>query len=125
MVRRSDEAPGIFHVNWFQTDEAGNYLWPGFGENLRVLRWILGRCRGEAAAVRTPIGYLPTSESLDLPKPDLPRKNLERLLSVDREAWNRELEEQAVFFRKFGDRLPTELWDEHRRLSLRLNGPDP
>jgi phosphoenolpyruvate carboxykinase (GTP) len=122
MGTRSDEAPGIFHVNWFQQDEAGRFLWPGFGENLRVLRWILGRCRGEADAQRTAIGHLPTPESLDLSGLDVSRAALERLLSVDREAWNRELEDQARFFGKFGDRLPPELWDEHHRLYLRLNG---
>jgi phosphoenolpyruvate carboxykinase (GTP) len=122
MGQRSDEAPGIFHVNWFRTGEDGRYLWPGFGENLRVLRWILGRCRGTADAVRSPVGYLPAPGALDLAGLDLPARDLERLFSIDREAWNRELEDQAAFFRRFGERLPAELWDEHHRLYLRLNG---
>ena len=120
MGARSDEAPAIFQVNWFQTDSGGKYLWPGFGENIRVLRWILGRCRGEAGAVRTPIGYLPTRDSLDVSGLDLRGEALDSLLSVDRGAWDAELADQERFFRRFGDRMPPEIWDEHRRLGLRL-----
>jgi phosphoenolpyruvate carboxykinase (GTP) len=117
---RSDEAPGIFHVNWFQTDADGRFLWPGFGENLRVLRWILARCRGEGDAVRTPVGYVPTPGSLDLSGLNLAPGAVDRLLSVDRGAWLRETEDQGRFFESFGDRLPPELWDEHERLAHRL-----
>jgi phosphoenolpyruvate carboxykinase (GTP) len=118
---KSDEAPGIFHVNWFQTGADGSYLWPGFGENLRVLRWILARVQGKADAVRTPIGFLPTRDSIDLSGLNLPETSLQRLLSVDREAWTRELAEMKAFFEKFGPRLPEELWQEHDRLSHRLS----
>jgi phosphoenolpyruvate carboxykinase (GTP) len=124
MGTRSDEAPPIFQVNWFRTDEAGRFLWPGFGENLRVLRWILGRGRGEAPAVRTPIGYLPPPGGIDTASLDLPPGQMERLLSVDREAWRAELEDQERFFRRFGARLPRELWDEHERLRRRLEAPE-
>jgi phosphoenolpyruvate carboxykinase (GTP) len=117
---KSDEAPGIFHVNWFQTGPDGSFLWPGFGENLRVLRWILARVQGKADAVRTPIGFLPTRDSLDLSGLNLPETSLERLLSVDREAWTRELAEMKTFFERFGKRLPEELWQEHDRLAHRL-----
>jgi phosphoenolpyruvate carboxykinase (GTP) len=120
MGRVSDEAPGIFHVNWFQTGPDGSFLWPGFGENLRILRWILGRCRGEASAVRTPIGYLPTRESLDMTGLDLAESSIERLLSVDRQAWTLELGGIKAFFERFGERMPRELWDEHQKLSARL-----
>ncbi len=118
----SDEAPPIFHVNWFRTGPDGAFLWPGFGENLRVLRWILGRCRGEAGAVRTPVGHVPATESLDLEGLELPRSALEAALRVDRDEWKAELEDMAAFFRKFGDRLPRELWDEHERLRVRFEG---
>ncbi|HVR86085.1 MAG TPA: phosphoenolpyruvate carboxykinase (GTP) [Planctomycetota bacterium] len=118
---KSDEAPGIFHVNWFQTDSDGSFLWPGFGENLRVLRWILDRVRGKAEAVRTPIGFLPTRESLDLSGLNLPESALRRLLSADRDAWIQELADMKAFFEKFGRRLPEELWQEHDRLMHRLN----
>ncbi|HXX94088.1 MAG TPA: phosphoenolpyruvate carboxykinase (GTP) [Planctomycetota bacterium] len=120
----SDEAPSIFHVNWFQTGPDGSYLWPGFGENIRVLRWILGRTRGQAQAVRTPIGHLPTPESLDVSGLRLSEGALGYLLTVDRDLWKTELEDQAQFFRRFGDRIPQELWDEHERLRRRLDGSD-
>jgi phosphoenolpyruvate carboxykinase (GTP) len=124
MGTRSDEAPPIFQVNWFRTDEAGRFLWPGFGENLRVLRWILGRSRGEAPAVRTPIGYVPPPGGIDVAGLDLPPGRMERLLSVDREAWRAELEDQERFFQRFGARLPREMWDEHERLRRRLEAPE-
>jgi phosphoenolpyruvate carboxykinase (GTP) len=117
---KSDEAPAIFHVNWFQTGPDGSFLWPGFGENLRVLRWILARVRGKAEAVRTPIGFLPTRESLDLSGLNIPESALQRLLSADRDAWTRELADMKAFFEKFGRRLPEELWQEHDRLTHRL-----
>jgi phosphoenolpyruvate carboxykinase (GTP) len=120
MGAKSDEAPAIYHVNWFQTGPDGAFLWPGFGENLRVLRWILARVRGKADAVRSPIGFLPTRDSLDISGLNLPESSLSRLLSVDREAWTRELAEMEAFFKKFGPRLPEELWQEHDRLTRRL-----
>jgi phosphoenolpyruvate carboxykinase (GTP) len=120
MGARSDEAPGIFHVNWFRTDAEGNYLWPGFGENVRVLRWIRGRMRGESAARRTPVGHVPTPESLDLSGLALPRERLEAALAVDRDAWLDDVKDQGRFFKTFGERLPSELWLEHERLTYRL-----
>ena len=117
---KSDEAPSIFHVNWLQTGPDGSFLWPGFGENMRVLRWILARCRGQADAARSAIGFLPTRESLDLSGLNLPEASVQRLLSVDVEAWTRELADMKAFFEKFGPRLPEELWQEHDRLSHRL-----
>ncbi|MBN1491061.1 MAG: phosphoenolpyruvate carboxykinase (GTP), partial [Phycisphaerae bacterium] len=113
--------PRIFHVNWFRQDESGQFLWPGFGDNLRVLEWILDRCRDEADAVPTAIGYVPTPESLDLNGLELPPGVVEELLSVDKEAWLQEIEDVRKFFRKFGNRLPHALEDEltslHRRLT--------
>ena len=78
MGRRMANPPKIFHVNWFRTDENGKFLWPGYGENLRVIEWILDRCRGEADAVKTPIGYVPTPESLDLTGLDISRETLDQ-----------------------------------------------
>jgi phosphoenolpyruvate carboxykinase (GTP) len=120
MGMKSDEAPGIFHVNWFQTGYDGRFLWPGFGENLRVLRWILGRVRGEAEAVRTPIGHLPAPGSLDLSGLDLSAEARQRLFAVDRAAWLDECAGIGEFFARFGDRLPGVLHDEHERLEYRL-----
>ena len=120
MGQRMKKPPKIFHVNWFRTDEEGEFLWPGYGENLRVLEWILDRCRGEAEAVATPIGYVPTPDSLDMTGLDLPPKVMEELLSVDRQAWLQEVNSIKEFFATFGDRLPHALEDEHESLHRRL-----
>ena len=87
--RRMANPPKIFHVNWFRTDENGKFLWPGYGENLRVIEWILGRCRGEADAVKTPIGYVPTPDSIDLTGLDISQESLGKLLAVNRADWYR------------------------------------
>jgi phosphoenolpyruvate carboxykinase (GTP) len=123
MGKRMSQPPKIFNVNWFRTDEAGNFLWPGYGENLRVIEWILDRCRGEADARRTPIGYVPSPDSLDLNGLDLPRENLEKLFAVDREDWYAETESVTGFFQQFGNRFPKELWEHHETLRLRLKAP--
>ena len=88
MGRRMARPPKIFHVNWFRTDENGKFLWPGYGENLRVIEWILDRCRGEADAVRTPIGLVPTPDSLDLTGLDISRETLDKLFAVAPEDWH-------------------------------------
>ncbi len=112
--------PKIFHVNWFRTDEAGEYLWPGYGDNLRVLEWILSRCRGEVDAIATPIGHIPTPDSLDMTGLDLSPAVTQELLRVDRAEWLKEVEDIREFFATFNDRLPHALRDEadslHRRL---------
>ncbi len=120
MGQRMSRPPKIFHVNWFRQDEDGNFVWPGFGENLRVIEWILDRARGDADAVKTPIGYVPTPDSLDLTGLDLATEEFEKLSSIDREAWYRETEEVVAFFQKFGDRFPKELWEQLEALRLRL-----
>jgi len=112
--------PKIFHVNWFRTDEKGKFLWPGFGENLRVLNWIISRCDGEGKAVETPIGYIPTTDTLNLEGLDINTGTIESLLSVDRDAWIAELNEQLPFLEKFEDKLPKEILDEHRSIMERL-----
>ncbi len=123
MGRRMAAPPKIFHVNWFRTDEKGNYLWPGFGENLRVIEWILDRCRGEADAVRTPIGYVPTDDSLDLNGLNLSREAIDQLFDVNRNDWYAESENVAAFFQKFGERFPRILWDQLEALRQRLRTP--
>jgi phosphoenolpyruvate carboxykinase (GTP) len=123
MGRRMTNPPKIFHVNWFRTDEDGNYLWPGFGENLRVIEWILDRCRGEADAVKTPIGYVPTPDSLDLTGLEISRETLNKLFAVNRQDWYQETESIATFFQQFGNRLPKTLWDQLESLRLRLRAP--
>lgn len=123
MGRRMTNPPKIFHVNWFRTDENGNFLWPGYGENLRVIEWILDRCRGEGDAVKTPIGYVPTLESLDLTGLDLPRENLAKLFAVNRSDWYEETDSVTSFFQQFNHRFPRVLWDQLESLRLRLKAP--
>jgi aspartate/methionine/tyrosine aminotransferase len=120
MGRRMSRPPKIFHANWFRQDENGEFLWPGFGENLRVIEWILDRCRDEAEAIKTPIGYVPAPESLDVTGLDISRETLDGLCAIDREAWYRETEDIAAFFQGFGERLPKELWSQLESLRLRL-----
>jgi phosphoenolpyruvate carboxykinase (GTP) len=112
--------PRIFHVNWFRRDADGKFLWPGYGENVRVLKWILDRIEGRAGASDTPIGCVPTPSSLTLDGLSLSRDTLSELLAVDSKAWAEE--EQAVdrFLAKFGVHLPGALRDEQRALAARL-----
>ncbi|MBM2824885.1 MAG: phosphoenolpyruvate carboxykinase [Dehalococcoidales bacterium] len=112
--------PKLFQVNWFRTDENGKFLWPGFGENLRVLDWIVRRCQGKAEAKETPIGYVPTLGSLDMEGLDIQHGIMEKLLSISAEDWKEELKGIKEFFDKFEDRLPQEMWDEYRALARRL-----
>ena len=110
--RLGDKAPKIFNVNWFRTDDDGNFIWPGFGENARVLNWIVARCEGKADAELTPIGYIPRPEDIDLTDLDIDLDTLKGLLKVDKDVWTKEVEEIEVHFRKFGDKLPHELRDQ-------------
>jgi len=121
MGQRMSRPPKVFHVNWFRTDEDGEFLWPGFGENLRVLEWILGRCSGEADAVSTPVGYVPTPESLDLTGLEIEPAAIQELLSIDEQEWLEEADGIEKFFSQFGDRLPHALVDELDGLRRRLN----
>lgn len=114
------QPPKIFHVNWFRQNQNGRYLWPGFGENLRVVEWILARCRGEVEAVTTPVGYIPLKSSLDLTGLDIPDDDIKALLEVDRSAWLEDLADQRKFFEQFGDRLPREMHTEMDALEYRL-----
>ncbi len=120
MGKRMTQPPCIFHVNWFRQDEDGSFLWPGFGENLRVLEWILDRCRGEAKAQRTPIGHVPAPDSLDLSGLDISSETMEKLLAVNREEWLSETESIVSFFEQFGERFPKQLWEQLEAQKLRL-----
>ncbi len=117
---RLSQPPRIFHVNWFRQDEGGKFLWPGFGENLRVLRWMLDRVTGRAAARETPIGYMPAREDLALDGLELSEATTQALLGVDTPAWRSEFAHLAGEFEQYGHRLPealrAELHDAVRRL---------
>ena len=112
--------PKIFNVNWFRTDEEGNFLWPGFGDNLRVLEWIMKRAFDETDAVETAIGWQPRPEDIDLDGLDMDRAALEELLSIDPVLWKQETAGIREFYAKFGDRLPAELAAQLAELEARL-----
>ena len=118
--REGAQLPRIFFVNWFRKDAAGKFLWPGYGENSRVLKWIVERLEGKAAAQDAPIGRLPTKESLDVEGLGLTDEQLELLLSVDPEVWKEEAALIPADYQKFGERLPRALWAEHEALLQRL-----
>ena len=115
-----DKAPKIFNVNWFRTDDEGHFIWPGFGDNLRVLEWILKRCEGKADAVETPIGYVPHAEDINLEGLDFSLDTLKSILEIDRRLWTAEAEGIAEFYKKFGDKLPAELKKQLEGLEARL-----
>ncbi|MBS2962448.1 phosphoenolpyruvate carboxykinase (GTP) [Actinocrinis puniceicyclus] len=112
--------PRIFYVNWFRKGADGRFLWPGFGENIRVLKWIVDRLDGRAQGVETPIGTVPTRDALDLDGLEIDGKDLEQLLSVDAEAWRHEAQLIPAHFERFGEHLPQPLWQELRALEARL-----
>jgi phosphoenolpyruvate carboxykinase (GTP) len=117
---RISKPPKVFHVNWFRTDSQGKFLWPGFGENLRVLEWILERCDHKVGAQQTPIGFVPYPGDIDLTGLNLPSGTLEKLLEVRRDDWLQELREVNKFFKQFKKDLPAELWQEYKNLLFRL-----
>ncbi|HIZ72191.1 MAG TPA: phosphoenolpyruvate carboxykinase (GTP) [Candidatus Gallimonas intestinavium] len=109
MGRKVKHPPKIFNVNWFRQDENGEFLWPGFGDNMRVLDWILKRCDDSIEAQETAIGYVPYAKDIDIEGLDYSVETLEKILYVDKERWSREADEIAEFYKQFGDRLPKEL----------------
>jgi phosphoenolpyruvate carboxykinase (GTP) len=119
--RSTAQPPKIFQVNWFRTDAQGNFLWPGFGQNVRVLKWILERVRGGGKAVETPVGWIPTPDGIECEGLDLPTSTLEELLQIDRADWENEIASQREFFAQFGSRLPREIQAEHEALQQRLH----
>ena len=112
--------PGIYYVNWFRKDQEGSFIWPGFGENSRVLEWIFNRCEGTAEAVETPIGRLPTLDGLDFSGLDLSQDEIATLLKVDVEGWLSEIPLIEEYYKSFGDQVPTELWQELQLLKEQL-----
>ncbi len=115
-----DKAPAVFNVNWFRTDDEGGFIWPGFGDNMRVLMWILDRCEGKAEAVETPIGYEPKPEDINIEGLDIDIDVVRDLLSVDKNHWLEDVKGIKEFYAKFGDRLPKALSDELATLEKNL-----
>ena len=116
-----DKAPKIFNVNWFRTDDEGHFIWPGFGDNMRVLMWILDRCEGKADAVETPIGYEPKPEDINIEGLNIDLDTLKGLLDVDKNLWKEDAAGIEEFYQKFGDRLPKELKAELETLKKNLD----
>lgn len=118
---RLTHLPRIFHVNWFRKGDDGKFLWPGFGDNLRVLQWIIDRCAGRAGAKETPIGHLPRREDLDLRGLEHLNGALDTLLSVDADGWRREIDEIGSYLDGFGERVSPQLRAEHQKVRERLS----
>ena len=119
--QRSQRLPRVFHVNWFRKDADGNFMWPGFGDNMRVLQWILQRCAGAGDAVKTAIGYVPDPAVLNIDGLDLDRDTVHDLLSIDAKIWRTEIDEIEAYFETFGDRLPQALSATAARIRAALD----
>jgi phosphoenolpyruvate carboxykinase (GTP) len=122
MGKRLDRPTRIFHVNWFRTGDDGKFLWPGFGENIRVLQWILERVEQTGGALSTPIGHVPTRDAFELGGLDIPKDRFAQLVSVEPRAWLAEAERNAAFLGTFGDRMPKAIWAEQEAFVSRLRG---
>jgi phosphoenolpyruvate carboxykinase (GTP) len=120
MAKRATNPPKIFRVNWFLRNDRGKFIWPGFGDNLRVLRWVIERSKGGGDAEETPIGYVPKPSSLNGDGLKISKSDLKQLVKVDRDGWKNNLKSQSEYFDKFGDHLPAGIKEEHNALAARL-----
>ena len=120
MKNKTDKLPKIFNVNWFRTDENGHFIWPGFGDNMRVLDWIIKRCEGAVDADETAIGFVPKAEDINIDGLDINIETLKGLLDVDKDMWKSEAEGIEEFYTKFGDKLPETLRAELESLKANL-----
>ncbi len=121
MGKRIPNPPKIFHVNWFRTDSEGHFIWPGFGDNMRVLLWILDRVEGKVDAKETAIGYVPNLDDINIEGLNLTKETLANLLDVDKEAWKQDIANIKEFYALIGDRVPAELYQELEALEARLD----
>jgi phosphoenolpyruvate carboxykinase (GTP) len=120
MSKRATNPPKIFRVNWFQRNDQGKFIWPGFGENLRVLRWVIERSKGAGDADETAIGYVPKASALNGDGLNVSSADMNQLVSVDRDGWKSNLKSQGEYFDTFGDHLPAGIKEEHKALATRL-----
>ncbi|MCM8817145.1 MAG: phosphoenolpyruvate carboxykinase (GTP), partial [Candidatus Omnitrophica bacterium] len=117
MGRKMKNPPKIFTVNWFRTDENGKFIWPGFGENIRVLKWIIERVNNKVSGRETPIGIVPHLKDIETTGIEVQKEKLESILNVDIKEWKEELEDIKKFFESFGKRFPQQLWQEYEKLN--------
>lgn len=122
MGEKIPNPPKIFNVNWFRLDDNGKFQWPGYGENLRVIKWIIDRCFDRTEAKETPIGYVPNQKDIDIQGLDIANDTLSEILTVDKNEWMEEIKGHKEFFEQFGSRLPSRIWDEYKALEKRLKG---
>jgi uncharacterized membrane protein len=120
MGKKSDKLPKLFYVNWFRRDEQGNFMWPGFGENSRVLKWIFEEVTGTGKHVDTPIGRMPTEDAIDTEGLNVSKETMDKLLAVNKEEWLQEVESIKQYYAQFGDKMPKELRDQLEALEQRL-----
>jgi phosphoenolpyruvate carboxykinase (GTP) len=113
--------PLIFNVNWFRKGTDGKFLWPGFGENMRVLKWIIDRCEQHGETTKSPVGWLPTRHDLDLDGLDIDRESVDALFRIDHEEWQKELAAHKRFFDSLGGVVPDELQKQRQQLVARFN----
>ena len=113
--------PKIFSVNWFRVDDEAKFLWPGFGENIRVLKWIVDRVHNRAKAKETPLGLVPDIQDLETEGMDIPKEKLGKLFEINPESWKQELQDIEKFLNQFGSRMPSEIWQEHKKFAGQLN----
>ncbi|HEX9037049.1 MAG TPA: phosphoenolpyruvate carboxykinase (GTP) [Ktedonobacterales bacterium] len=125
MGEKLTNPPAIFHVNWFRRNEKGEFLWPGFGQNVRVLMWMLERIRGGGAATETAIGYVPTADGINLTGLSVSAETMQSLVAVNHDEWQEEWADQTAFFKEFGDHLPAGIAQEHSALGQRLGATAP
>jgi phosphoenolpyruvate carboxykinase (GTP) len=117
---RAKNLPRVFHVNWFRQDKNGKFMWPGYGENLRVLRWIADRCEGKAGALDTPIGNVPRPEDLDVRGLNIDSATLQTLLSIDSTAWRQEIESIGKYLDAYKERIPEPLRKQQKEIAQKL-----
>jgi phosphoenolpyruvate carboxykinase (GTP) len=114
--KKSDKLPKIFHVNWFRQDRNGKFMWPGFGQNLRVLKWVIEQCEGTGKNVNTAIGTMPAPVAIDTSGLNLGPDTMKELTEVNVEQWKKEMGAVTEFFETFGDRVPQELYAEQKKI---------
>jgi len=117
---RADNLPPIFHVNWFRKDPHGKFMWPGFGDNMRVIEWVINRSKGAVDTNRTAIGGMPNAADINIEGLDTDNATLEALLEVDHEAWTAEMEQIREYLEGYGERLPTQMIEELNKVAVAL-----